>query len=256
MRPAKSAPCFLALALATAVAAPLCRAQEDDPPTINAGRPDFTENATVVEENVFQIESGVLYQRGQGVRSTDGPELQLRYGLPRKMEAQLALPNYTRIKPGGPSGFGDGLAGLKYQIGPVNGWDMAVAGAVSLPVGESDFSSGSFDPSALFTWARDVSGDDNVAGTFSVAWPNAGGGGGRDTLYGATLELTHGFNWRSAAFAEYAGSFQQGGDDSHLLHFGYKYLPNRKEQWDLHFGFGLNDASPDFLLGGGFSHQF
>lgn len=229
-------------------------AQDDKHPTINAGRPDFTENATVIDAGLFQIETGGTFQTFQGGHRLSGAEFQMRYGLSKVLELQMLLPDYIRFDHGGPVGFGDGSAGLKWQLGPCHGWDLAVGGSFSLPTGQREFTSGAFDPSALITWARDVTEADNVSGTYSVAWPN--GDGVRIPLYGASLNLTHSFSWRYAAFAEYAGSYQSQGEPSNLVHFGFKHFPNSREQLDLHFGFGLTHSAPDFFVGGGFSVQF
>ena len=41
-----------------------------------------------------------------------------------------------------------------------------------------------------------------------------------------------------------------------MLHHGYTYAITPTSQADVHLGFGLSPAAPDFFLGGGYSIRF
>jgi hypothetical protein len=53
-------------------------------------------------------------------------------------------------------------------------------------------------------------------------------------------------------FAEYAGDFPERGEPRHLLHFGATYKCTRRQQIDIHAGFGFASAA-DHLIGVGYS---
>ena len=55
------------------------------------------------------------------------------------------------------------------------------------------------------------------------------------------------------AYVEYSGVFSQRGSPQHLVDFGAAYKMSPHQQLDLHCGFGLSSAAPDYVVGFGYS---
>jgi len=114
-------------------------ASDNSPTPIVTDRPTVTNSSVVVPNGSFQAENGFLYtdQHGQGI--ADAPETFIRFGVARKTELRLYVPDYFYdvTAGGGPgSGFGDLAVGLKQQLGPTKGgFDVSATVFLSFPTG-------------------------------------------------------------------------------------------------------------------------
>jgi hypothetical protein len=226
-------------------------------PELVTDRPDFTESSVVVPRRSIQLESGFTWDQSPGdVRSFNAPELLLRWGVGNRTELRLGPPQYFRIRSGGQrlSGFGDTYLGMKYQIGPAHGFDLAIIPAVQLPTGAGGLTSEGVDPEVKLTWARDLGGPWSLSGMFAFYWPLEPGG--RNFAWQPTVSLGRDLGGRWGAFLEYSGVFPTRGGNSSVIHHGYTYSLSRTSQLDAHFGFGISRAAPDFFIGGGYSVRF
>jgi len=107
----------------------------------------------------LQIESGMLATDTAGRYVTDLPEFDLRYGLLDKTELRLTLPDYFHDVPAAnasASGLGDTAIGVKQQVGPLGGFDLAVIASVGLPTGSRALSSHGYDPAVQLPWSRSL----------------------------------------------------------------------------------------------------
>jgi hypothetical protein len=242
-------------AVALALIGP-ARAGEPEPEPIATDRPDFTETAIVVPRGRLQLETGFTYENGSsGHRSFNLPEALLRWGIAEKTELRFVLPDYIRAWNGDKtSGIGDSAIGFKHQLGPVGRFDLAVIGHATIPTGSSAFSSDRVDPEAAFTWATDLDERTSIAGMFGFLWPSEDGE--RNFTFTPTVSLGRSLGGRWGAFLEWAAEFPEDGGDIHLLHHGYTYRLSNDSQLDMHVGFGLSQAAPDFFIGGGYSVRF
>lgn len=242
------------LAGAIMCAAPAAGRCETEKPELITDRPDFTESSVVVPRGSVQLESGFTYEKGPGgFRSFNAPELLSRWGVGRKWELRLGMPDYFRIRGSErASGFGDLLLGFKRQLGPLRGGLGAslIAGA-SFPTGARALSSNRVDPEAALTWATDLSERSSLSGMFGFGFPTEDGE--RRFIFQATVSWGRSLGGNWGAFLEYAGQFPSAGGDIHVIHHGYTYLLTSDSQLDLHFGFGLSRAAPDFFVGAGYS---
>lgn len=222
---------------------------------IETDRPDFTETSVVVPRHSFQLESGFTWEHGSGVKTFSGPEALLRYGWRSRTEFRLGLPDYVRASNGRTrSGFADTYLGLKQQLGPLGGWDLSLIPAVTVPTGSGGFGTGSIDPEVVATWARDLGGPWSIGGGFGFFWTREDGS--RPMTFLTTVAVGRDLGGRWGSFFEWAAEFPNGGGDVHLLHHGYTYALTSTSQADLHFGFGISRAAPDFFIGAGFSRRF
>jgi hypothetical protein len=244
-----------ALAVLCIGLAPAARAADPEPELIT-DRPDFTESSVVVPRGSLQLESGFTWEDDpDGAEIFNLPELLLRWGVLERTELRLGLPQYFRVRGAGRTdGFGDTYLGLKHQLGPWRGWDFAIIPAVSLPTGARAFTSDAVDPEVKLTWARDLAERWSLSGMFAFYWPTEGER--RNFTWQNTLSLAYSLGERWGTFLEYANAFPKRGGDQHLLHHGYTYAVTQTSQLDMHFGFGLSDAAPDFFIGAGYSHRF
>jgi len=225
-------------------------------PEILTDRPDFTETSFVVPLHRLQFESGFTYtdETGDSGHLFNFPEILLRYGFGRRTELRVGVPDFvsSRLRGARGDGFGDLYLGFKQQLGPPDAaYGFALIPAVTIPTGSDRFSSGEVDPEIVFTWSRDLSEKWSVGGIVGFAWPTAGGD--RSLNVFPTVSFGRSLSDRWGTFLEWAAEFPEAGGNVHLLHHGYTYLVNPNTQLDLHFGFGVSRAAPDFFIGAGFS---
>jgi hypothetical protein len=127
---------------------------------IATDRPDITESAIVVPTASLQAENGAAWTGGRHATGFDICQSLLRLGVGDGAELRLALP----------SRFEGFSLGLKRQLGPVHGFDIALIMAVSLPVGSTAQTSHRVDPFLKIPWSRDI----GTAGPLAV-WDRCSG---------------------------------------------------------------------------------
>ena len=233
----------------------LGQTQADNAVTITTDRPSVTASSTTVPQGGLQIESGLQATDNGGQWTLDAPEVLLRYGLLRKTELRLVLPNYSLTLPAGgssPHGFGDMAVAMEQQLGPIGGFDLALIPSISLPSGAGAISSGGYDPGLELPWSRALSDTWTVAGQLAAYAPTVNG------TRNYTRELALLFDRQLDAgwdvFTEYAADVPRHGGSRQLLHLGTTYRPSPHHQLDLHAGFGLTKAAPASLVGLGYSY--
>ncbi len=225
--------------------------------TISTDRPQVTASSIVIPCGSLQFENGFAVTGNGGQQTTDFPETAVRFGIARKTELRLSVPNYFYnfdTGPGFTNGFGDLSLGFKQQLGPTAGkFDIALIPSVSLPTGADLISSHGYDPTVQLPWSRGLSKNWTVAGMFSVMWPT------QDRRHNATGQASMYFDRQLTApwdaWAEYSGAFPQRGGPQHLINFGTSYKPSPHQQIDFHASFGLSAATPDYSIGLGYSFR-
>ena len=226
----------------------------DDP--IVTDRPDFTESSSVVPAGTLQIESGLTFQRFPGGSVLSGPELLMRKSVGSKSEVRLGLPDYSLLRANGAraAGWSDIYLGAKFQIGPLaNGDGLALIPAISVPSGNDDFSTGSLDPELKVCWSRELNEEWAVSGMLYGLWTTENGR--RTGVLQTTLSFGRRLSEKTAAFFEYAGTFQRSRPD-HLAHIGMTFQPDSNRQWDIHAGVPV--SGPDRLpfIAAGYSVRY
>jgi hypothetical protein len=157
------------------LAAGLVAAADGSSPPIATDRPAVTDSSVVVPAGSLQAENGFTETTSHGLRTADGPETLLRFGMAARTELRVTVPDYVgQLGPG--SGFGDLAVGVKQQLGPTPGAvDVSVAVSLSLPSGARSIWSGGYDPSVQLPWSRALSASWTVAGMGSAYWPTEQG---------------------------------------------------------------------------------
>jgi hypothetical protein len=219
---------------------------------IDTNRPGFSFSPNVVAEGQWQLETGIAYDRAGGnAKSLSLPLAEFRIGIADDIELFVSSISWTNAEAGGNSASGvvDTVIGTKIALGDTMGrTSMAVLFQVSVPVGDSDFSSDDWDPSAAFIWTHD--GRVPLAGTVKVSHA-----GGRYQLDNG-LKLPFSISDGHSAFVEWEANLPEGRDNAHWLNGGYQWLLEETLQLDLNAGVGLNDEAGDYRLGAGFSMRF
>lgn len=247
-------PCGRAALIALLLASPALAGDAEKKKELNTDRPDFTESSITVPAGRLQLESGLTYSdESDGSRFLSGPEALFRYGVGRRTELRFIAPNYGRQWSPGASGWSDAAVGLKQQLGPVGRFDVAIIAHATLPT-EGAFSSGRVDPQASLTWSADLAEKWSVAGQFAFSAPTEAGG--RNFTFAPTVSLVRELTGRLSTFLEWAAWFPEAGGDIHVLHSGLAYALTEQQQLDLHYGFGLSRAAPDFFIGAGYVVRF
>jgi hypothetical protein len=244
--------CRLALLLCVSLIAEV-RAAADV--AITTDRPSVTESSTVVPRGSLQLESGLQATDNAGQWTLDLPESFARYGLLESTELRLAVPNYFLHLPvagSTASGFGDLGVGVKQQLGPLGGFNLAVIPFISLPTGARGISSGGYDPGLQLPWSRALNSDWTVAGQLAAYWPTEDGTRNYTTELTALIDRQLRLPWD--AFIEYAADIPQRGGSRQLLHAGTAYKLAPHHQIDFHAGVGLTHAAPRGFLGVGYSY--
>lgn len=233
------------------IAAGFAAADDASSSPIATDRPAVTDSSVVVPVGSFQAENGFEDSVSHGLRTFDGPETLLRFGVASTTELRLTVPDYFDSST--TSGFGDLSIGMKQQLGHTSTFDISLVVTLSLPAGAPTISSHGYDPSAQLPWSKTLSSNWTAEGMFSVYWPTEDR---RRNLTGETTflmdrQLTK--TWD--AFMEYAGDFPEQGGPRHLLHFGTAYKPTPHQQLDFHVGVGLSSAAVSHFIGVGYSFR-
>jgi hypothetical protein len=217
---------------------------------IDTNRPGFTFSPGTVPSGHWQLESGITYDRPDADnKSYAAPIAELRYGLGPAVEIFASGLSWNRSdsNAGQVSGFGDVALGAKFALSrPGAKAATALLLQLSVPTGDDEFSSGSWDPSGAFIWAYD--GAITLAGTAKLS-----SSGGRLQLDNS-LKLPVSLSGPHSVFVEWEMNLPEGGSDQHWLNGGYQRLLGDRIQVDLNFGLGVtNSDDGKYRLGLGFS---
>ena len=232
-------------------------------------RPDFTESAVAVPYRSVQIETGVTVARldlplGLGATELSGPEALVRWSFVPGAELRVGLPDAgviwfdDLVRPDGTvevegatvDGVSDGSLGAKVELGAVAGWDLALIGEASVPLGDGNFGSTVVSPLAILIAGRDV-GALSLGTQAEVRWDRVADAVELAATAVVGTEVAPGVG----VFGELFGDLVQ--DELGLLgHAGVTVAVAPLVQLDLHAAVGLTDAAPDALVGAGVSARF
>jgi hypothetical protein len=230
-------------------------------------RPTDSASPLLVPRHAFQLEAGYKLSRVEedsgDIETHVFPDLLLRYGINRKVEARLVAAGWT-IEDAATrkeEGLSDVSLGAKFALGDERGRrpQMGLLVDVSLPVGDSDITNDYVIPKVLFLASNTLT--DRLAVTYNlgpsiVMWED---NGERQTdwdfNYAAALGLATG--GPVSLFGEFYGALLSGSgrDDRHNFQLGGTLLLSSRLQIDLRGGLGLVDHEPDWLVGAGLAFR-
>lgn len=215
---------------------------------ITTDRPSLSLSPATMNRNTWQFESGYLYTRNNSDNDTHTlPQLLLRYGLSDETELQLDWSGYTSRD--GNNGFSDISIGGKWRLTEyAAATQFAFFAGLSIPAGDSGFTSDSYDPTLKFIWSH--SSSLNWFGTAAVIQSDG------DTSFTNGIGLAFPIDEQRSWFVEHALTIPDKGDSTHALNGGVLFLRGARAQIDIHGSVGLSDGAADFAIGVGYSAQF
>lgn len=226
--------------------------------TISAERPGFASGPTPLARGLMQIEAGYQYTEDGRVEAHQLPQLVLRSGIADNLELQVAWAGYSQIDfPGGSvDGISDLTLGLKTQLPGESSspWTAGLYGGVSLPVGDSEFSSDAVDPTVGFFWTYARNNQPTIFGT--VVASSTSFADDRSLTGGASVGMGFAIDTRWGAYLELFSLFGEGSAPAHNANGGFTYLVNDDLQLDFEGGVGLSDNAGDFFVGFGAARRW
>jgi len=219
-------------------------------------RPDATESSSVVEPGFYQIEVGWLYgENDVGVEVNTLPGTLVRIGVVDRLELRLGWEGYIDEGSGGPSGVGDGEVGAKIYMLEAEGNipETALLAAISIPVGDREFTTDEVDPGFRFAMSYDLSARSAFGTNLGVEWEtDASDSTLSSFIYTAALgyDLTEIVGAYIEIFGD-AGMSASG--DSHSVDGGFTFLLAENFQLDALAGVGITSKADDWFVGAGAS---
>lgn len=212
---------------------------------IDTNRPGFSYTPGVVAPGEWQLETGYSYTRYDGSNSESSlPLAEIRTGVGDRVEMFLASVTWSNSDTA--SGLLDMQLGTKISISEANAKTrMAILFEVSVPVGDDEYTSDSWDPAAAFIWTHD--GKIALAGTAKATWFDS------NFLFSNSLKLPFTISDDQSAFVEWEANLPEGGDSTHWLNGAYQRLLSDRMQLDFSVGLGLTSDTGDWRAGVGFS---
>jgi hypothetical protein len=219
-------------------------------------RPDVTNSSLVVPVGSLQNENGIN-TTGRGLEKTlDGTNSRLRLGVASCLEILVDLPNYTgSLKGDAASGFSNVVPAVKWQFSSLpEQWNLSVTAGAGLPTGSSKIVGPGIQPYLQFPWSHELGGGWGTSGMITTFFFPSDPSNKLTTE--ATFVLEKKITERTALFVEYVGDYPNRGGSIDLINAGAEYLLTRTQQIDFHIAFGLNQNSPDYIFGVGYSFRF
>jgi hypothetical protein len=247
----------LVLQAATAFAAEPDRCPTAAQP-IETDRPDTTNSSIVVPAGSLQSENGTDVSSQSGARGLAGPESRLRFGVAPCLEVLVDLPSYFAVtggrNPAMSSGFGDVAPAIKWQISPDPGnLDLSVTLGAALPTGKAALTGPGVQPYLQFPWSKELGGGLSLTGMLTFFTHPADPQNKLTTE--STLALDKELTDSVEAFVEYVGDFSAQGAPRQIANSGLLWRVTKTQQLDMHVGFGLNNNSPRYVVGLGYSFR-
>ena len=217
-------------------------------------RPDVTNSPVAVPRGSLQAEDGVTWTTQDRSDILDGAETLLRLGVANCTELAIQLPTYFYSMNGrASSGFNDVAVALKRQLPDFHGFVTAATGGLGFPTGSNEVSDGGYEPYIQGAWSREIGDGWRVAGMFTVAWLT--GDSTSDPTFQSTFEVQRDLGPSAHSFLEYTGGYPNHLRPAQVLDTGAIWQIAQRQGVDVHFGFGLNSASPDDFFGFGYSFR-
>ncbi len=248
--------------LAVMMSAPFT-AHSQAPPDLVTDRPDQTESTNITGRGLVQLETGAVYTDAGKTGMIDVPGTLLRYGFRERVELRFGLSGWSIDPDSDTSGFGDAEVGYKLRLWSEEGWipEAAILQHVTIPVGETGYTSDRFDPSVRLAFAHTISDAWSLGYNFAVNWESSNTEHGNLTTLAwmpYSVALGRGVTDRLGVFFEFFGRtpLNAEGGTENLFDAGGTWLLTDTFQLDLAVGAGASDAAADWFVGAGFSWRF
>lgn len=240
-----SLPAIVAVSLSGLAAAAAAECTQPNAP-IETDRPDVTNSSIVVPIGSLQNENGIDISRDRSANLLNGPNSRWRLGVAPCLEVLIDVPTYvTTLRGAGPSGFGDVVPAVKWQLSPLPGkFDVSVTAGAALPIGATAIAGSGVQPYLQIPWSIALGGGWALTGMESIFFTPASDA---KFTYQSTLVIEKEIAERSFLFVEYVGDFPSVGRNSQLINSGGGYRIDDHHQIDFHIGVGLDRNAPNYF---------
>ena len=208
--------------------------------TIVTDRPDQTEAATVIQPSSFQIESGILIQTTDFVRTTVLPTNLFRVGVSNFLELRLvheyAIMDRSRLGQDTQHGFNDWQAGFKLQLFNKEGKSTQVAllSHLVIPSGsDPEFTNNEYGVINKLAIAHDLQSRWSIGYNLGYDYLNEG-------FFTYAMAIGYGINDKVGLYFEPFGLIDEEGDHEANFDAGFTYLFKDNIQFDFSMGTGIN----------------
>lgn len=242
--------------------------QDEQPPVvqrapITTDRPGFTIDSNMMAPGEYQIELGLTAMDSHGTESSSTPEALFRYGLNDKFELRLGWDGYTFRD--NENDFASGIIlgwkkklkdpGEKFLFDYLDDFSLALISKYTLPTGHGP---NSFETSTVIGWNLKLDETTSLSGNVGYASPTDIETSDRFIQGLASVMVKKSMGEATSVFGEIYTNVPDADDSSeeYVIQGGFTHRLNNDSQVDFRAGFGLNDQSPDWLVGVGFSRRF
>jgi hypothetical protein len=225
-----------------------------DNASISTDRPSTTNSSTVVPLGSLQSENGIELTGRNGSTVLDGTESRLRLGIAPCLEVFVDVPTYFIPLRGQASwGWSNVSPALSWQLGPADGFDLALIAGVGLPTGAQATTGPGAQPFLDLTWSHGLDDGWGVEGMLSSQFTPANSIS--TFAQQVTFDVGKSVSSQAGVFVEYVGTYPVSGGSSQLVDGGATYDLTPKQQLDVHIAAGLNRNAPNWVFGVGYSFR-
>ena len=229
-------------------------------PEMVTDRPDYTESTQVVGKGVVQVENGFTVERSQGGSSLAGPELLMRVGMTKRLELRVGGDGFlSQRMPGAEKivGYSDVELAVKILLVEQGRRRPALAliPLLSLPLGNAEFSSGTYDPTLKVALGKDLTQGFSLGGNINFSSISTPDGRFLQTAFSASLghSLGRGYSgyWEIFGFTPW----EKNGSAAWIANTGITRSIGRNAQVDVRVGKRLTDCGPGWFWGAGMAFR-
>ena len=152
------------------------------------------------------------------------------------------------------SNFGDISVGFSHHIAAPHKIDVALVPMLNLPTGAIKVSSNSVDPQLRFVVVKPITGKWTISSHLDTRW-FTGHNAPSDVLFNVTSITYYDFPGKWNGFLEYSGFIPLQVALPSFLESERSFVPTPRQQFDARITAGLNNTSPDVLVGFGYSFR-
>jgi hypothetical protein len=229
---------------------------QDEQNTIQTDRPDQTETPAIVPTGMFQVETGLLYEKiNSEAESIIAPTILWKYGVNENFElrliTELSFEENSGIKT---SGLQPVLVGFKAKLSEETGIlpKTSFIGHLLIPdMASKDYKADYYASEFRFVMQHTFSETFSFSYNLGAEWD----GVTPQPTFIYTAALGYSVSPKLGAFIELYGFAPQEDVAHHLFDGGLTYLVSNDFMVDFSGGFSLTENAPDYFISTGFSFR-
>jgi hypothetical protein len=223
---------------------------------IQADRPDQTETPALTPTGMFQVETGLTYQKNDKSSATSSlPSTLWKYGVNENFELRC-ITEYVFDKSVDTysSGLNPILIGCKIKIAEEKGIfpKTSFIGHIIIPkLASTAYKANFFAPEFRFVMQHTISDKMSLSYNLGGEWD----GFSPEPTMIYTLTTGYAITSKIGSYIELFGFIPQNNKSNHNFDGGFTYLINNNFMLDLSSGVGITSNAPDYYFSFGFSFR-